>query len=222
MFFGRLEGGEGQCRRKAQEESDASAGHGRTDRRPIVFGAGEAAVRLAEGLAGESDERQGSCKASGRRDTGGQAVRVCARARACSSTQGVRALAIAVHPGRSRAAGHPREARRSAHSVAAAAPQFQAWAGCSTAGDSGAGAACGTTGAAVPKHHMLAPKGASGEPQAHCPGPGSRMGVCGKGVRGFARKHFSFQCGSRPSSHQATQYSHGGCRRWSHVICQIF
>lgn len=47
-----------------------------------MFGAGEAAVRLAEGLAGESDERQGSCKASGRRDTGGQAVRVCVCARA--------------------------------------------------------------------------------------------------------------------------------------------
>jgi hypothetical protein len=149
-------------------------------------------------------------------------VCVCARARACSSSQGVSALAIAVHPGRSRAAGHLREARSSAHSVAAAAPQFQAWAGCSTAGHSGAGAACGTTGAAVPKHYMLAPKGASGEPQAHCPGPGSRMGVCCKGVRGLVRKHFSFQCGSRPSSPQTTQYSHGGCRRCSHVICQIF
>ena len=54
---------------------------GRTDRRPIVFGTGGAAVGLAQGLAGESDERQGSCKAAGRRDAGGQAVRVCVCAR---------------------------------------------------------------------------------------------------------------------------------------------
>lgn len=132
---------------------------------------------------------------------------MCARERVLLRKRGPRA--------RDRGAPRPQPVRRalarlrrSAHCVAAAAPQFQACAGCITAGHSGAGAACGITGAAVPEQHTLAPDGASGEPQAHCPGPGSRMGVCGKAVRVLRAALFvCIQCGSRPSSPQATHYS---------------
>ena len=114
-----------------------------------------------------------------------------------------------MHLGRSRAAGHPAAQRTL---CGCRRPQFQAWAGCSTAGHSGAGAAAVKVPrhrcAAVAKQHTLAPKGASGEPQAHCPGPGSRMSLW-QGRQRAARSTFRvcIHCGSRPSSPQATQYS---------------